>query len=823
MAELERERDLVLNPNEFCFVSDTTKGLVNVVVGSYKFSMSNSDKIVRFDETSKRFVESSITDGIQKFISAPENWYVVLKNPSKDGRHPQTGTTNTLPELVVGKKINIKGPVTFSLFPGQMAKVIQGHTLRSDEYLVVRVYDAQPFGIDKIFDEDGKAVGEKPKYTNGQLLIVKGSETPFFIPETGMEVVANEDGTYIRKACVLDKLEYCVLRNERGEKKYLAGPSIVFPEADEEFEVNAETGTYKFKAIELSDISGIYIKVIADYADDWVGDVDADGNPIGVSEFHMAGEELFITGKDQKIYFPRPEHAIISYEGRVLHHAIAIPSGEGRYVLDRMTGDVKMVKGPTMYLPDPRFEVVVQRKLTKKECELWYPGNKEVLEYNVPNSILYTALDNIDNVDRARSVLTSAATFNTMTTSSLLVNSDTLNNGFLGQSNVAIEDSGFKRGNTYSKPRTITFDNKYEGAVSIDVWTGYAINVISKSGERKVIVGPQTYLLEYDETLEVIHSADGDTVFLRVDNDKVIGTVQVQTSDFVDIGIGVSFDFDFSKAMQEQWFSIEDYKNYLMEYETSIIRREVKKYTLEDFYNNASEIIRDVVLSEEVVMFDNGMHLVDCEVGEVKILNQYVADMLNRHQAEIVSKSLELSTANKELKVITELQGIKIKKIELEQQVAHKEIEVKCNTEAERLASESELQRLKEKEEKAQEEYKKALQPIKDAIQKAELARDKAESDATLAFQKEHDKLEADKQKAYTDAIKKVLDSVSPGLIEAINSSSKAEMLKEVAQSLSPYALASGEESVSDVVNKLMRGTQLEGLLNVVVDEPAEQ
>ena len=81
---------------------------------------------------------------------------------------------------------------------------------------------------------------------------------------------------------------------------------------------------------------------------------------------------------------------------------------------------------------------------------------------------------------------------------------------------------------TYTKPRTITIDNKYEGAVAITVWTGYAVNVVSKNGTRKVVTGPTTYLMEYDETLEAISLSSGkpkttdkliNDVYLRVDNE----------------------------------------------------------------------------------------------------------------------------------------------------------------------------------------------------------------------------------------------------------------------------------------------------------------
>lgn len=60
--------------------------------------------------------------------------------------------------------------------------------------------------------------------------------------------------------------------------------------------------------------------------------------------------------------------------------------------------------------------------------------------------------------------------------------------------------------------------------MSIDVWTGYAVDVVSKNGDRKVVCGPKTILLDYDQTLEVLQMSTGKpkttdtlikTVFLR--------------------------------------------------------------------------------------------------------------------------------------------------------------------------------------------------------------------------------------------------------------------------------------------------------------------
>jgi len=805
MAE-DRERDVVLSPNEYCYVLDKTKGLVSVLVGPTKMSLSTSDSLVIFSETDKKFVEAYAAGAIKTFVSAPENWYTILKNPTKNNDHPRVGTANSLPELNIGRKINIPGPTSFALYPGQMAKVVQGHRLNTNQYLLVKVYDTT-----NVDNDD---------YEVGQQIVIKGEDVSFYIPPTGFEVIPNADGSYVRDAVTLERLQYCIKKNEAGEKKYVNGPAVVFPEADETFINNPETNSPIFRAIELSDISGIYVKVIADYKD---GDVE-----------HKTGEELFITGKNQLIYYPRPEHAIIDYDGKVLHHAIAIPAGEGRYVLNRLTGDIKMVRGPKMYLPDPRFEVIVKRKLTEKECKLWYPGNKDVLAYNVPNLVSYASLDSFSN---SRSIATTSLS----DTCTFAINTSSLANGFTGQDNVTT-DEGFKRGNTYSKPRTITIDNKFDGVVSIDVWTGYAINVVSKDGKRKTIVGPQTYLLEYNETLEtVIVEKDGvpqETVFLQYNNQRIDNAISAQTKDFVDIVVDVSYYVGFMSGKEDDWFCIKDYVRDLSDYEGTRIKNVIKKCSLEEFYSNPSEIIENATVmtgpvattsgksSEKkntFIGFANGMCVDSVEVTNVKILNNAIDDMLHRHQAEIVAKSLELSAANKEIAVVKELEKIENQKIDLEYQRSMHKIDVTNKTEVEKLEKQEKIRTMKSTFDQNVLEAEKALQPIKDAIKKAKLDRDKMESDQTLAWQKEHEKLESDRLKGYTDAVKRVVDSISPDLIAAMTTSSNADMLKEVATAISPYALANGNESVSDVVNRLLRGTPLEGIISQALAKKSEE
>ena len=186
--------------------------------------------------------------------------------------------------------------------------------------------------------EDITELLDTPDFTMGKLMVIKGTEVSFFIPPTGIEVVKDEDGNYVRNAVTLERLEHCIRLDENGTKTFDTGPDVVFPKPTETF--IKKDGTRKFRAIELNEKSGLYIKVIAPYTEDGTD--------------YKVGDELFITGKEQAIYFPREEHAIVKYGDQQIHYATAIPPGEGRYVLNRLSGEIELVRGPDMLLPDPR-------------------------------------------------------------------------------------------------------------------------------------------------------------------------------------------------------------------------------------------------------------------------------------------------------------------------------------------------------------------------------------------------------------------------------------------------------------------------------------
>ena len=807
----EMQKDLVLSINEYAYVLDETKGHVVCWVGPSKTSLSNSDKLVRFNTKTKTFDHCGYGEVVNLFATAPENWYIILKNPAEGNKHPNPGANNLPDNIKIGQKINVRGPVSFALYPGQMAKVVKGHSLRSNQYLLARVYEANAASQSQgeMLDAEGKKIETKNTYVNGQILVIKGTEVSFYIPPTGIEVIPvhNNDGNgYVRDAVTLERLEYCILKDEDGNKRYVHGPAVVFPEPTETF-VNSPKGGCIFRAIELSKITGIYVKVIAEYKDE-------DGT------VHPVGEELFITGDSQMIYYPRPEHAIINYDNKITHHAIAIPEGEGRYVMNRITGEIKTVKGPAMYLPDPRTEVVVKRKLTEKQCQLWFPGNLAALEHNVALSekAVEKSLKSVD--------LDSFSFMATTSFDSTLANLE-------AKANIS-------RGTSYTKPRTITLDNKFDGVVSVDVWTGYAVNVISKSGKREVVCGPKTILLDYDQTFEELQMSTGKpkttdklikTVFLRHENNKVSDLVDVETKDFVNCRILVSYCVDFDKNHMDKWFNVENYVKYMCDRIRSEMKREAKKYTIEEFYQNYSTIMRNVAIaynpntenskkdratSRSGRFFpENGMLVHDCEVLSISI-DSDIEDMLATHQLEMISQSLKLSDAEKRVAVAEQLAVAEQKEQELRNQQLINKMNLQREEAMKKLEIQAEINRLQDAEDMAKKQAEKDLQKVMDAIHDATLARKDKVNAQEIQHKRELASIEEAKQKAYADTVASIMGSISQDLVAAMTSKSNNDMTVAIAQAIAPYALAGENESVSDVVNKLLRGTALEQLIDDV-------
>ena len=631
----DKKGDLVLSQGMYAFIQDGTIGNVEVVVGPFKTSLSDTDKLVSYDAKTSKFAPcESKMEAILAWIKATEGQYIELVNPQFDAdtfnRHPGSKSKQSA-TLSIGKKINISGPETFALYPGQIARVIDGHQLKSNEYLIARVYNDKEVreNIEKSVvitnQESKKDIFDKANLVTGKLIVIKGTDVSFFIPPTGMEVIPADGNNYIRKAETLEMLEYCILLDENGEKRFVNGPAVVFPKPTENF-VEKE-GKRKFKAIELNENMGLYIKVIANYKE-------------GEKQY-TAGEELFITGKETKIYYPRPEHSIVTYDNQdPIHYATTVPDGEARYVLDKDNGKIELVKGPLMLLPDPRKKVIVKRILDKKSIAVMFPGNEEAIIVN--DELAKISLKNSpDTLSRG------------------YVASAVYSNAVKNDVGTAIFSDELKRKSTFTKPRTITLDTKYDGAVTINVWPGYAVQVISKKGDRRVEIGPKVIMLEYDETLEVLELSTGKpktdhdllkTAYLMVSNNIVSDIIEAETSDMVKLKIRLSYRVNFEEAHAKQWFTVSNYVKLLTQNVRSILRNTIKKVSVDTFQKDGVDLIRDTILGKSVEgqkrpgrkFEENGMKIYDVEVLQTSIDDANIDNLLKNVQKQTIENSLNL-------------------------------------------------------------------------------------------------------------------------------------------------------------------------------------
>src|SRR6185312_134841 len=251
-----RERDILVAANEYAYVQDLTKGDIVLYVGPTKISLSNTERLVDYQHG--RFVPIRADEGqaVVLFATATSSQYVVLENPPKDPNVKPTKGNNSAVELRVGRKIVVPGPVTFPLWPGQRARIVDGHTLREDEYLVVRVYEEgmeQPIG------------GET---------IVRGTDTSFYVPVTGLEVMPASGGSYVRKA---RRLRRGTGLHVRVVKSFVAGSGEAFPEgryeAGQDIFIAEREGFFfptssveivgEIPAIPLGEREGVYVRDIA--------------------------------------------------------------------------------------------------------------------------------------------------------------------------------------------------------------------------------------------------------------------------------------------------------------------------------------------------------------------------------------------------------------------------------------------------------------------------------------------------------------------------------------------------------------------------------
>lgn len=805
--EDNKRGDLVLSQNTYAYIQDGTSGNVEIMNGPMKMSLSETDKTVNYDATQGMFVPCDRSRAVMPWIKATEGQYIELTNPTVgDNIHPTNKSKQSSPPLSIGKKINIPGPDTFALYPGQGARVINGHQLKSNEFLFVKVYNdkeakasiksavvvTNPTEGETKNQVAGSSILEMFDPANlitGKILVIKGTDVSFFIPPTGMEVIPVGNGVYVRPAVTLEMLEYCILLDENGEKRFVIGPDVVFPQPTESF-IEKE-GTKKFRATELNDNMGIYVKVIADYKDE-------DGTE------HEAGEELFITGKETKIYYPRAEHSLVEYDGQsARHYATTVPEGEARYILDKDTGVVDLRLGPEMLLPDPRKEVIIKRILSQRMVRLIYPGNEEAARYNAE-------LEQITLESSPETLSRGFIASNSYSNSRGMGNAEYFGSPVAAA--VSYQDS-VQRKSTYTKPRTITLNTKYDGAPKIILWPGYAVQVIDNKGDRRIVEGPARLLLAYDETLEVLALSTGkpksdskllETVYLQTTNNIVSDIVECETKDMVSLKIKISYRVNFEKENKDKWFIVPNYVKLLTQNCASILRNAIKKVPIAEFNENGVDIIRNIILGTSTEgtkrsgrkFEENGMHIYDVEVLGITIGDLEIDNLLKEVQRDSIANAIEKSLLDQKKELFLAKKQFKKEKATAKD----KENEELTAFELSKIKREDAIRKETERIQTEEAEQNSAMEALR---LESQIKREEADENHKAAL-----------ASIEVDTVRQKMEAITPDIVGAIQNAANAVVLDTLAKNIKQSttglnSLLGGEKSLTEII----AGTPLAGLV----------
>ncbi len=807
-----KKTDLVLSNGEYAFTQDTTTGSVKVLTGPTVVNVTGQEYPVVYECDEHRFVAVDLEDAGQRSPMAAQGFYIELWNPPATESHaqPSEGSKESSPQLSMGQRVNIPGPTTFALWPRQIAKVIEGHHLRSNQYLLGRVYDEEAAKTNwkkavlktRAEGEDTIATLSEAELSVGKLFVIKGTEVSFYIPPTGVEVVLDEEGRFVRDALTLERLQYCILVDETGDKDYQRGPRVVFPKPTQRFFRDARTDSCVFRPTELNPIQGIHVKVIAPYREG--------------ERAYSEGEELFITGADTSIYFPRPEHALVRYDGSAKHFAIAVPDGEGRYVMDRNSGEIRLERGPTMLLPDPRQQVAVRRVLSETDCSLWYPGNSAAQVYNASLRAL------IERTPSTRAAVSEGEARRKPRDGGKSKRGGRGADTSSVHSNAAgaVADE-WQRAATYAEPRTLTLGGKFAGVPMITPWTGYAVMVVNKRGERRVEIGPSTVLLEYDETLEVLELSTGlpksssetqRVVYLKIRNEHVRDLIVLETADHVPVAVRLTMRIDFAGDEPARWFAVPNFVKLLTDRVRRLAKNRVRHATINELWLDPEAMIREAVLGDGDLVFEaNGMVLRDVEVTSTKITETKIAKLFDEAQAHAVASGIELDRSRQQLEIDRSVEAIARSRAEASAETER----FRAQLDAEQIQRELELATARAEAAASELAHKKGEQAAADALanETAEQARLRDRLDAEQATELDRAKqaVRMAELEAETSATVARFKAAEGPVAEAIQQLGNQHVLEKVAEAISAQRLLGGQD-LSEVIGNLFQGTHLAGV-----------
>lgn len=207
-------------------------------------------------------------------------------------------------------------------------------------------------------------------------------------------------------------------------------------------------------------------------------------------------------------------------------------------------------------------------------------------------------------------------------------------------------------------------------------------------------------------------------------------------------------------------------------------------------------------------------------ISDVEILSLNVESdiqkMIDEHQEKIVARALDLNAAQQSAEVEASIIALNREKVKLGEEYAQFKVEQEAATRQKAFELDVARTKAQDEEVKRQQEIAAEIQGLKDALFMAEQERQKIKYEAELAHKKALADIEAEREAKAAESMKVVLSALGPELAAALNNSNNRETIKAIANAISPYALANGD-NVADAVNTMLRGTTLEEIVTPLI------
>ncbi len=807
-----------------------------------------------------------------------------------NGAHVPGG--NKERDLQLGTTKIIPGPCAFPLWPGQSAEVRPAHKLGANHYLLVEVAgpldEAAPYfdlvmksaGLSSVVIDapEGGSNGERSeqerspeadggpaphKLRIGQRIVIQGRHTSLFIPPTGIAVVpAQEEGvsdaepvgndadaTASLAPPLRDELttlvasveagmtskQFSVLKNELRHRSSLSlgERAIMLTALDEAWSAHTQTrpgrrsdgrrhphqppiDPYARKAVVLGPKNFCIL-------------FDADGNPRivkGPARVFPGPHDTFLQrGSRRRVY-----DAYELGENQALWLRIISPISRAAlaerlpasYPLSQdhyEAGHELLVRG----LPSVFFPFIEAEVLNPETGDPHVGNDHDLVIINAigvdPESGIYVRDKATGKVRLVRGEV------------SYLV--DPRKEEHVSR-RVPAKDWNLWIGATQAH-RMTTAEIETPWALSIYVPTNHAALVASRNG-RRVIVGPASELLGYEEQLTALELSKGPhktgretiaTCFLRIRDGRVRDRFELESSDLTRFALELGITGHFA-GEPERWFAVEDPVKHVTAQIRTRVRDAARKIPAIELFGKIPELVREVTGEPEVLSFDDcGVVIDGVEVQNVVLVDgklaaafseahkSEVARVLQDRQAERRLTSVKLRDAvdaeehsiqreaNRRMAETgrAELEDqhlIELRKLELAADRDRNDLELRNHREQLAVSARLELAKVETEARAARKlhdaEIEAQARKLVDAVM-LDSAKAQAEIDRATAG-------------ALAEADSRRLSAIQPELVGALHAPADAEVMKAAAQNMNLVSLIGGKSPI-ELFTRLLEGTPL--------------